>query len=181
MTKTRVILVIGFLVALGAGMAVGAALKRGGEPKPRKPWIEEELNLTPEQREKMHDIWSESMREMREYQRDRRQALLSERDEAIQNLLSVPQRAEYAEIQRIYERESAALSEAARKAFDEAKEKTKEILTEEQQEAYDRMLRERAGRRRHGSRRGRGSDRDGADAPPEPGEPPPVPPPPPQF
>ena len=182
MNKVRIILVVCFLAAFGAGIAAGVALTRPPRPEPRKPWIEEELNLTGEQREKMREIWSEVMGKLREYQRDQRQTLQQERDEAIQNLLSVPQRAEYAQILEIYARESAALNEAARKAFEEATKRTKEILTEEQQEAYDRMLRERAGRRRHGSHGRKEVEGSGAGAPPAPvdGEPG-LPPPPPSF
>ena len=180
MSKTRIILVICFLAAFGAGVVTGEVLARVRRPGPRKPWIEEELNLTGEQREKMREIWSEVMGKLREFRRDRHQALQEERDEAIQNLLSVQQKTEYAEILKIYARESAALDEAAGKAFEEATRRTKELLTEQQLKAYDRMLQERAGRRRHGSRGSRGDEWIGADAPPgpeneEPGPPPPPP------
>jgi len=184
MSKTRVIVVICFLATFAAGMVAGVALTRRDRHEPRRqrrPWIEKELNLTGEQREKMREIWSEVMGKLREYQRDQRQALQQERDEAIQNLLSVQQRAEYAQIREIYARESAALNEAERKAFEEATQRTKEILTKEQQEAYEKMLRERASRRRHGSHGRREAEGSGADAPPAPedGEPGPPPPPPP--
>ena len=59
MTKTKVILIVAFLVTTAAGVGVGMLVSW---PKPgysRRSRLARELNLSSEQQEQMRKIWSE--------------------------------------------------------------------------------------------------------------------------
>ena len=64
---TRVIVIVGFLIAFGAGLMVGHVAwmphpggMPGGGPHGRPDsWIAQQLDLTPDQRVKMKQIWSD--------------------------------------------------------------------------------------------------------------------------
>jgi Spy/CpxP family protein refolding chaperone len=85
--------------------------------------------------------------------------MAAERDQAVMDLLSEEQRAQYGEIHAEFDRKMDALSEEREAAFHEAVEKTKQILTPEQRGKYEELLtrmRERDRRRPFGAaRRGR--------------------------
>src|SRR5262245_17234543 len=94
---TRVVVILGFLVAFAAGLAVGAgylgnrnAVGAGPGPSTRpmrdRGWMERELNLTAEQKEQMRKIWSDLARGGFPHD-DKRRQLRRERDEAIAALV----------------------------------------------------------------------------------------------
>jgi len=154
MTKTRIMIVVCFLLAFGAGVAVG--ILTGGSPRrPRRgSWITHELNLTPTQREEMRKIWSELMGDSRRGQREQRKRLEQERNEAVKALLSPEQKLQYEELMAKYARKTKELSAEREEALRQAVERTKELLTEPQRKKYDELLKKRGERgRRHGRRR----------------------------
>ena len=155
MTKTKVIMLACFCAAFGAGVAVGVAGTRLAAEPGRRSWLGHELNLTPQQREQMRQIWSGVMSASWQKQHEERQALDRERDEAIRGLLTEEQKARYDEVMRKHAEKSAALEEARRKPFEEAVERTRQILTESQRKKYEELLQERGGRHPGGSPPGR--------------------------
>src|SRR5437867_7153144 len=94
MTKTRIIVIVGFLVAFGAGAVVGLQLRVASVAQPvvqpaagqGPSWLRTELGLSPEQNEQMKNIWEALHASGRGYE-ERRHRLRDERDEAIAALL----------------------------------------------------------------------------------------------
>jgi Spy/CpxP family protein refolding chaperone len=173
-TRTKIALLLSFAMVFAAGVVVGHLAWRRS-PRDRRSWLGEELNLTPEQREQMRQIWSEAMGGLGAERWSRRRALAEEREQAIRELLSPEQLQEYEGILGEHERALQALAEEREKALKEAVERTKRILTPVQREEYEAMMdrvRERAARRGRGEP-GRRPHRWGPPGPPPPGAPPP--------
>lgn len=165
MNRARMVLIVCFCAAMFAGFAVGFALPRHPDRPDRRSWLSDELNLSPEQREQMREIWSEATDAMRSLHRERRRELRRERDEAIAALLSEEQAAEYARIENEYEEKVNALERERRAAFEEAVSRTREILTETQREKYDEMMSKRpSGRRGRNGGRGRAPSRSDSES-----------------
>ena len=161
MTKTRIIVVIGFLIAFGAGAVVGIQLRspavaRDVAPQPqRHSWLQTELGLSGEQNEQMKNIWEGLHNSGRSYE-ERRRRLRDERDEAIAALLAPSVMGDYDRILADFSSKLSALAAERDKAFAEAVEKTKQILTSEQRSKYEEFLKRREPDR--GGRGGRWSD-----------------------
>ncbi|MFH0965937.1 MAG: Spy/CpxP family protein refolding chaperone [Planctomycetota bacterium] len=169
MTKTKLMVLACFLAAFAAGAAAGVAWTRHSMRPPHGSWIEHALDLTPQQREQMRAIWSSMMSVSPQQRREQRLALQKERDAAVRALLDDEQGAKYDEVMKTYAEKLAAMDEAARKAFEEATQRTKEILTESQRKKYEELLLQGPGRRRHRGPEGMGRP-DWNDRPPEGGE-----------
>jgi Spy/CpxP family protein refolding chaperone len=142
MIKTRIVFVVCFLMAFGAGVSVGALWQKP-EKVVQDGWLGE-LNLTPEQREKMKAIWTETMKNSGwQAQRSRRDAAQHDRDEALKAIIPPEHAAMYEEIMASYQKKMDDLAQESRKAKDEAYEKTKEILSEQQRVAYEELRKKR--------------------------------------
>ena len=139
MTKTKILLVAVFLVTFAAG-AVASRLSWPSEHRPPGPsFLTAELNLTTEQREQMHNIW-EAMRGGERSQWEQRRTFGQERDAAIAALMTAEQKPQYEKVLQDYTRKVDEMSQDRKKAFDQAVEKTKQILTPEQAVKYEEML-----------------------------------------
>jgi Spy/CpxP family protein refolding chaperone len=163
MTKTRIIVIVGFLIAFGAGAVVGLQLRttpvRATEQpmqEQRPSWLRSELNLTAEQNEQMKNIWEGLHNSGRGYE-DRRRRLRDERDEAIAALLAPSVMGDYDRILQDFSNKLTAMAQERDKAFAAAVEKTKTILTAEQRAKYEEFLKRREPDR--GDRGPRGSGR----------------------
>ena len=160
MNKARVTIAVSFLLAFAAGTTVGILVGRSANIHGRSSWLARELALTAAQREQMREIWSELTGTMRRQQRQEREVLQKEREDAVKALLTVDQQGRYEEVMQEYARKSATLSQERRKVFQEAVERTKLLLTESQRKKYDELLRkepmrgQRDGYRRTESSRG---------------------------
>ena len=172
MTKARLILIAAFCVVFVAGTFTGAAFMRTAEkPRERHSWLAKELDLTPGQQKQLYEIWSEagqSMRAARDEQRRQQRALRAERDEAVQALLTEEQKEHHAEVMAEYERRSAELDGRMREAFAAAREKTMQVLSEEQQAQYEELMNRRGdwhSRRGDSPRRDGRRHRPGTDSP----------------
>jgi len=140
MTKTKILLVVVFLVTFAAG-AVAGRLSWQSEHRPPGPsFLAAELNLTNEQREQMHNIWTEVMGDGGRRQGDQRRVLGQERDQAIAALMAPEQKPQYEKILQDYTRKVDELSQERKKAFDQAVERTKQILTPDQAAKYEELL-----------------------------------------
>jgi len=169
MTKTKLILLVCFAAALAAGVAAGMAFSRfSGRPH----WRPDPLNLTPEQREQMRQIWS-FVESLRSKHREQMDGLRRERDEAVIALLNDEQKAKHDTILKEHERKMEAIAAERQKAIDDAVKRTRGILNEQQRTKYDEMLEKRAG----WSRRGRpnmGAPEPDGPKPPHSGDRPPM-------
>src|SRR5258706_9924850 len=149
MTKTRIIVIFGFLIAFGAGAVVGlqlhppTAAKAVPTPPPeQRSWLRTELGLNGEQNEQMKNIWEGLHASGRGYE-DQRRHLRDERDEAIAALLAPSVMGDYDPVLHDYTNKLAAMAQERDKAFADAVEKTKAILTAEQRVKYEEILKQR--------------------------------------
>lgn len=104
-------------------------------------WIARELSLTPEQHEKMREIWS-GIRDQ-SGARDKRRELGRQRDEEIRALLTPEQLARHEEILAKYEKRQDELREAGEALMRQAEQRTREMLTPEQRTKYEEFLKQR--------------------------------------
>jgi Spy/CpxP family protein refolding chaperone len=147
MNKTKLIILISFIVAFAAGISVGLVIGRGGRPPRNRSPLGRELDLTPAQRDQMQKIWTETIEPMGRLQHEQMQKLQKEQEEAIQNLLSPEQREQFKKINEAHALSMKKLEQERKALFDEAMEKTKKILSKEQQKKYEELLRSGGPRR----------------------------------
>jgi len=141
-TRSRLIFFVCFMAAFGAGICVGLLWQRPA-PSSRADWLAE-LNLTPEQQEKIRAIWTDAMKASDwQTQREKREAAQKERDEALSALVTGERKPRYEEIMGTYRKKADAITQESRKARDEAYERTKALLTESQRVKYDELRKKR--------------------------------------
>ncbi|HEY2585872.1 MAG TPA: Spy/CpxP family protein refolding chaperone [Tepidisphaeraceae bacterium] len=136
-----------FIFALAAiclvfvsGIGVGVVGRRAFQPVIFHSVLVEELDLTPDQRHKIQEIWSNvaeshSPPPMAELERAD-----AERWQAIDQLLTPQQRTQYARIQQRFEARMQELDQGNRERMARAEEQTKQLLTPAQREKYERLL-----------------------------------------
>lgn len=167
---TRVLVIVGFLVSLAAGLTVGLSVSdRVHEPPPPRPedrhpgpspgpgpqpqesrdrrgpgspgsWLAQQLDLSTDQQQQLDAIWSEVARDRGREQWDMRSKLRKERDDAIAALIPEDRKAEYERIHSDYDARVEDMESQWRSRFQQAVEKTKAILTPDQREKYDAIL-----------------------------------------
>jgi Spy/CpxP family protein refolding chaperone len=164
MVKTKIILVVSFVVTFAAGAVTGWLVSRSDHRPPGPSWLAAELDLTSQQREQMQAIWSEVMGATMRQRGEQRDALRQERDQAIVALLTEEQRPRYDAILKDYVTKENEMSEQRKQAFEEAIKRTKEILTPEQAAKYEELMKKER-------EKGFGPPRGGHRGPP-PGPPP---------
>lgn len=142
MTRTRILVVVSFLVAFAAGFALGAAVRHSARSH-RTSWLSDQLGLTPEQGKQMRAIWSDVMQKSMHNRSEQRRALQAERDQAVRALLNDKEKeAQYDAILKQYEDKTSGLAKEGRNARDEAVARTMEILKEPQRERFKEFLRQ---------------------------------------
>ena len=161
---TKVVVILGFLVAFGAGLVIGLNVRREGGARIADKnattrsggrgsggpggFLAAHLNLTHEQRKQMDKIWSEAVgRGPWEHDKKRRQ-FRDERDEAIAALVRPEDYDKYDAVLKAYSERLTNLDNQAKAAFEKAVERTKQILTPEQRSKYEAFLRKHPGDRR---------------------------------
>ena len=168
MKRTRIeILLIGLtVVALSAGVVAGVLASRlpgsqvpgAGEQTP----LAAELNLSPEQQAQMKEIW-EGVRGRVHQSFDEAQKLQKQRDDALVAILSDQQKAEFEKISKDFANRFDQIASGRDRSFQEAVEKTRKLLSDEQCKKYDEILKNRVG---PGPGRGYGNPGVGVPAPP---------------
>lgn len=150
MTRTRLIVLVAVLLAFAAGGGVGMLLHDPAEVTPPREGnpLEHALDLSPPQRERMREIWEETVLQVGASHAERRRQLGQERDDAIASLLSPQQQLAYEQIQQEYAEGLEELSEQRRQAFEEAMIRTRELLTAEQAERFEQAMSRRGDRDR---------------------------------
>jgi len=146
MTKTRLILLGCFVVVFAAGLSTGLLVSRLRARHDEHSRFAD-LKLTPQQRDQMNKIWSEVVgSHSGPGSRERRSGFAQDRDQKISALVTEDQRPRYDAIMQEYRRNLDELSQERRRAVEEAIKRTKLILTPEQAQQYDRLLKEQRDR-----------------------------------
>ena len=151
-TKAKAVLGATVLLALAAGTGLGmlfvqvrqnqtAAASQPQSP-PKQSWLADRLGLTAEQQKQMDDIWR-TTRASRHEREDARHAATSQRDQDMDEFLKTLSPAKQNDFDKIHKDYAARLAELAdqdRKAYDSAVESTRKILTPEQADKYEELM-----------------------------------------
>ena len=144
MSKARVIFIVGFVLAMAAGVVVGMVAARAPvKPATPRSDLDAYLELTPEQAEKVHAIWS-GVSALTRGRNDRRRALNKDRDEAILQLIPADRKADYDRIQQEHAAKVAEFNKEHERLIAEAEQKMKEVLTVVQWNRFEDRKKERA-------------------------------------
>lgn len=148
---TRLIVITGFIIAFAAGMMAGVVIRPGG-PRPNGPgpggresFIANQLSLTEEQQSQMKAIWQDVSRRP---DRGKRFQIRQQQAEAVAKLIRPEEQAAYDAIVKEYQGKLDQMDADNKRAFQQAVEKTKSILTPEQLKKYEALLARNDGRDR---------------------------------
>lgn len=153
-------------LVMGAGVMIGrvlpglpdhpGAVEMGpGENGPHEPgppqgrprsWLNDQLNLTPDQRQKMDAIWAVTRQRIDMEFEGRRQAE-QDREKAVMSLLTDQQRAAYEKINKDYRDKRDELFKERAKLIQEANDQSRALLDEDQKIKWDIVTKEMRERR----------------------------------
>ena len=147
-TRATVVVVVMFVLALGAGVVAGKLTSRLPGPPAvqtadQTPLVEE-LQLTPAQRDQMRGIW-ESVRDTAHDCFAKAQDIQREHDEQVQAMLNPEQKKKYQELSKKAHDDIAQLDVQRRAALQTAIDRTRAMLNEDQRKAYDQIVKSRLG------------------------------------
>lgn len=158
MRKTRIELLMGVVAVLALSAGIAGGLLASKLPKssshstsepikasmggPDRTPLTEELNLNADQREKMREIW-EGVRIQLRGSFDEARSIERRREQALLSLLTDEQKAKFEKISQDLAVEFETLEQGRDKLFDEAVQKTKSLLSDEQKRIYEDLLRKR--------------------------------------
>lgn len=148
MNKTKAIIFVAFVLAMGAGMAVGML---GARSLPAKPspeghqgdpgsWLVKELQLTPDQAAKMRDIWNDLLRTKGPQYGEEFQALKQQRESAIAAIMTAPQQEQCKKIDDDFVQKGREVWKRMEQDFTAAAERTRQLLSESQRPKYDALI-----------------------------------------
>ena len=144
MKKLVAILVACVLLSLGAGVFIGMLWEH--RKPPMDPFVGE-LNLTTEQQEKLKAIWSEAIEKGGfPVQDQQREAAKKEYDAALRAAFPADQQQRYDDLLRGYQQKLDTIETESRKIFDDATERSMQVLTEQQRAKYAEIRRQHAER-----------------------------------
>jgi Skp family chaperone for outer membrane proteins len=152
MASAKVVLTLFFVLTLGAGLVAGMLVARppmaraaaaATRPTARTP-LGAELGLSADQSLRMHDIW-EGVRDEVDACFRRAQEAQQRRDAALVALLSEQQKAVLAQAQQDYTDTVKALKSQRDAAFQQAVQRTEQILNDSQRKRYRQILDSRLG------------------------------------
>ena len=141
MSKEKIVVVVGFLIAFGAGLVVGLQVRRpvpAAAPAAERWWLTAELDLTPQQEQQAKAIWAR-IRQQHGEMESRRRAIREQRDQAVKALLTDTQRAEYDAILESYAQQMSQMGQAHRQIWQDGMNSIRALLTESQQQKFDTM------------------------------------------
>jgi len=132
------------LAAIGltfaSGVAVGVVGRRAFQPNRFQSVLVEELDLTPDQRHRIQQIWSEVAERHTPIPMAEIEKADAERWRAIDQLLTPQQRTQYAQIHQRFEARIQELDQGNRTRVARAEAQTTQLLTPPQREKYERLL-----------------------------------------
>ena len=147
-TNTIFVLILMFVLALGAGAVAGKLTSRLPAPPAVSPaqqaTLVEQLQLTPQQRDQMQAIW-EGVRDTAREKYQRAQNVQSQFEEQVKAMLSPEQQKRYALLSKKAHDDIAQLDVERRAALQTAIEKTKAMLNDQQRKAYEQIIQARLG------------------------------------
>jgi hypothetical protein len=136
------ILLSAFVLVLCAGVVVGRLWNQlpveTKAPTSQPSWLADELQLQPEQREKMDALWT-ATKAINAKSFERRQALDRERDQAIQQLLTPAEWMAYDKIIEDFRTKRAALDKERHQLMDETNEKSMALLNDDQKHKWEEL------------------------------------------
>ena len=127
-------------LVFASGVAVGVVGRRAFQPNRFQSVLVEELDLTPDQRRSIQQIWSEVAEHHTPVPMSEIEKADAERWQAIDQLLTPEQRTQYARIQQRLEARMQELDQGNRERAARAEEQTKQLLNPAQREKYERLL-----------------------------------------
>lgn len=143
MTRPKTIMLLTFVLAMGAGVSVGVLASRTTATQPPRggpSWLIHELDLTPVQQQQMKDIWMELVGRRGNEMREQMMALQQEREAAIVGLLDAGQSQKYEQINQQFMQRAGELWKRVEQDFLAAAEKTRQLLNETQRKRYDTLV-----------------------------------------
>lgn len=141
MSKLNLILVLAFLMVFAAGASTGLLVEnRASARSEGSSRTGDYLDLTPQQREQMRQIWSDASSGSWRAYREQQQALRQEADEEVRAMLPFEVRIQYDVIMGNLEMRKEQLLQQRQEAYRQAREKTRAILTDQQRERYDQWM-----------------------------------------
>ncbi len=139
----KYLLVLGFAIAFGAGLVIGLeqrvaapAAPATTQPPRGRGFLTSELNLSPDQQEKMKKIWEG----VRPPGRENQFKWKKERDEQIAALIRTEDKEQYNRILKTYSDRQEEFNRQVQAAFHNAEQRTKEILDAAQLQKYEKIL-----------------------------------------
>ena len=126
-------------LVFASGVAVGVVGRRAFAPKFGSVLVEE-LDLTPGQRFKLQQIWTDVAKSRTRVPMEELGKVDAERWQAIDQLLTPEQRAQLVQIQERFEARMQELDQGNRERAAAAEEQTRQLLTPAQREKYERLL-----------------------------------------
>ncbi len=149
-SKVKTVLLLAFVIALGAGAAAGVVLSRApaiaknptdtGEHSP----LSDELKLSVAQREQMKMIWEGARDRAKEFFQ-KAEELQKGREAELVGLLTDEQKEKFEKISKKYADDFSVVTGKRDAMFQSAVEETKKILNAEQKAKYDEILSKRVG------------------------------------
>jgi Spy/CpxP family protein refolding chaperone len=167
MSTLKLVVMLGFAVAFGAGLVTGMRVHRpiaivdpvpvipippsGTQPHhgpgPRPP-LDQALKLTPEQKAESDRIWNDGLHGQRERDNQKRMEARKHKDAAIAAVIPAENKAAYEKALKDYSDELQQIDQEGRQAFMTTREKFLAILTPEQRTKFDEMSKEHGWRGR---------------------------------
>lgn len=127
-------------LVFASGVAVGVVGRRAFRPNKFQSVLVEELNLTPDQRRQIQQIWSKVAENHVPVPMAEIERADAERWHAIDQLFTPQQRIQYARIQQRFEDRMRELDQGNRTRVAQAEEQTRQLLTPAQRKKYEQIL-----------------------------------------
>ena len=127
-------------LVFASGVAVGVVGRRAFKPIKYHSVLVEELDLTPDQRYRLQQIWGDVAKSRTPVPMEELDKVDAERWQAIDQMLTPEQRTQYVQIQERFEARMRELDQGNREWEAAAEEQTRQVLTPAQREKYERLL-----------------------------------------
>jgi Spy/CpxP family protein refolding chaperone len=142
--KATVVLVLAYVLALAAGTTSGVLAERLRAPNNDNAAapLAVQLQLTDDQRDRMRQMWEQAQQTVDDCYKQA-QSIERERDQALVDLLTDEQKAKFAPMDKAYAEQFAALAARRTEAFEDAFDKTEQLLSSDQKTKYEQIVRDR--------------------------------------
>ena len=127
-------------LVFASGVGVGVVGRRALQPTRFHSVLVEELDLTPDQRHRIQQIWDEVAENHSPVPMADIEKADADRWQAIDQLLTPQQRTQFNQIQQRFEARMQGFDQGNRARVARAEEQTRQLLTPQQREKYDRLL-----------------------------------------